>query len=173
MRDKMNTTQIMGFLVAGSCLFSGTIHGDDKPGVMTGKDWKQFADVVSTQDEKQVEATMQFTQEATCFFTFLAKADTLTATPTNIVKDFFVTPYPPTFAAKHPLTMMVEVTLRDAQAGKQRYFMERISTNTLWRMTEGWAISTNGQKGVALPLPSENDQKAANTIVSGTGNNPK
>jgi hypothetical protein len=62
--------------------------------------------------------------------------------------------------------MVAEVTLRDAAAGKQRYFMEKSATNTLWRMTEGWSVSTNGQQGTALPLPPETTQKAANMLAS-------
>ena len=162
----MKRTGNLASAIAALVLVSFTASAGDKSTDMTESDWKQFAQVISTQDEAQVTATIGLTQEATCFFAFLATSSALTATPTNIVKEFFVAPYPATFVAKYPLKMVAEVQLRDAAAGKQRYFMEKPTSNTLWRLTEGWSISTNGQKGTALPLPSETTQKEANTLAS-------
>jgi len=132
---------------------------------MTEKDWKQFAETASTQNETEVEATIEFTREATCFFAFLVQSGALPATSTNIVKEFYVAPYPPTFAAKYPLKMLAVVTLRDASAGKRQYFMEKPTAESDWRLTEGWTIATNGEKLTQISLPSEAAQKQANQIL--------
>lgn len=161
----MKRNRIWATAVVVACLLTVMVSAGEKTNGMTDDDWKKFAEVVSTQDENQVKATLEVTQEATCFFAFLAQSGALTATPTNIVKEFFVAPYPPTFVPKYPLRMLAEVTLRDAAAGKQRYLVEKASTNAVWRMTEGSTLSPTGQKLNKLPLPSEAAQKAANKML--------
>ena len=161
----MNGIRILAFLVVVANLFSITALGEDKSAGMTEKDWKQFAEVISTQNETEVNATYEFLQEAACFFGFLAKSGALPVTPTNIVKEFVVTSYPPTFAAKYPLKMMADVTLRNSAAEKQQYFMEKTSADADWRMTEGWTISTNGHRLTQISLPSATALKQANQLL--------
>ena len=148
-------------VILGLALILSPVVGlcGDKP-VTTVKDNK----TVST-NEAEVRATYEAIQEATCFFAFMAKSGDLSQTPTNIVKEFFVSPYPATFSARYPLKMFAEVTLKDQVAGRQQYFMEKPVTNSAWVMTEAWTVSTNGQRTTQLVLPAKEVQQKANQML--------
>jgi hypothetical protein len=114
------------------------------------------------QDPGEIERTMLLTAEATAFFRLLAQKAHLPATPTNIVDNFVVAPWPPTFAAKHPLVMRVEVELKDK--GKQEYLIKQDSPEAEWVMTEGWRKVKNSRPS-KLPVPSDDVQKTVNAAV--------
>jgi len=152
MKMKATASFTLILLLCASCATREQTTSDEP-------DWEEVAKQLQQQDPKQVERTMLCTAEATAFFALLARGGHLPATPANIVDTFVVAPWPPTFSAKHPVTMRVEVELKDKTTGKQQYTIRQESKDTPWLMTEGWSI-VNDSRSEKLPLPSDDIQKA-------------
>ena len=104
-------------------------------------------------------------EEGSKFFYFLNQTGALEATPKKSLAEFNVGLNPRAFKVKYPVRVKIDAKLRDP-AGRQQYLLTKDAENAPWRMTEGWAVAPKGQKGAALPLPSEESQAAANKHVS-------
>lgn len=127
--------------------------------------WAGLTTTVKTQTEADVAVVVQSSREASCFFAFLVATNAFPALPRGTLKSFGVEARSTASSGKYPVQMRVAVTLRDAAAAKQQYWVEKRVAAGPWRLVQGWALSPEGQRAAELPLAPEALQRAANAAL--------
>ncbi|MGE5172282.1 MAG: hypothetical protein ACM3MD_00480 [Betaproteobacteria bacterium] len=120
---------------------------------------------VSSVNPEEVKRMISALQEATAFFSFMSYQNMLPSTPNDIVKRFEATMEPSEYSIKYPLKVVIDIDLKGASHGYQKYTLEKSAVNKPWKVLSGYQLDTRKKKIADLKLPSQENQKKANDKV--------